>query len=99
MFTSPTVSKDEAAPVDATILRVALAEPEVADPELREDVPAEEAAEADEARLEAPPMTAAEEAEEADEAATEEALEETIIEDIMEDIMEDALLEDIMEDA
>jgi hypothetical protein len=44
-FASPTVFREEAAPVDATILRVALADPEVADPELREDVP--EAAEAE----------------------------------------------------
>jgi hypothetical protein len=50
MFASPTVFKEQAAPVDATILRVALADPEVADPELREDVPeAGEAEEADDA--------------------------------------------------
>jgi hypothetical protein len=47
MFASPTVFREEAAPVDATMLRVALADPEVADAELREDVP--EAAEAEEA--------------------------------------------------
>jgi hypothetical protein len=46
IFTSPTVFREEAAPVDATILRVALAELEVADPELRDAVPA--AAEAEE---------------------------------------------------
>jgi hypothetical protein len=44
-FASPTVFRETAAPVDATILCVALADPVVADPELREAVPeaAEEA--------------------------------------------------------
>jgi hypothetical protein len=55
MFASPTVFIEEAAPVDATILCVALADPEVADPELRETVPAateaEDAAETIENKL------------------------------------------------
>jgi hypothetical protein len=47
MFASSTVFREAAAPVDATMLCVALADPEVADPELREAVP--EAAEEEEA--------------------------------------------------
>jgi hypothetical protein len=47
IFASPTVFREVAAPVDATIVCVALAEPVVADPELREAVP--EAAEEEEA--------------------------------------------------
>jgi hypothetical protein len=39
MFASPIVFREAAAPVDATILCVALADPELADPELREAVP------------------------------------------------------------
>lgn len=53
MFASPTVLREAAAPVDTAILLVALADLEVAEPELCEAVPvvedADEAAEAIEA--------------------------------------------------